>query len=677
VAELVRVVVVDDSAPDRRLAEYLLKHAGHSVMVCGDGQVGLDLIKKEHPDLIIADLITPGIDGYRLARAVRSDPKTFTTPIILQTAHYLETEVRRLAAQLGIQAVIIKPYEPQVFLEAIAKALRDKSAPDRAAVATSRTEFHVEHLRLVSAKLYEKVRELEDTRQELDMIATKYRLLFKAHPEAMFVFDLETLRFMEVNDAALQRYGYSRDEFLAMTIKDLSPPEALPALLEALPKMKGPEQSGPWCHRTKDGREMEVEITTHDLTFGERPARYVMAQDVTQKRKFELQLSQAQRMESLGQLAGGVAHDFNNLLGVILNFSWFVKANLTAEVESGNGERLRPVLKDMERIERAAENAARLTRQLLAFARVEVVQPRPTNINSVVTELAPLLRRTLGEHIDLVASSEPDLWPVMIDSGQLSQILTNLAVNSRDAMPKGGNLTIDLANIDVDMAYAAGRTGLNPGRYVRLRVSDTGTGMDEKTLQHAFEPFFTTKPKGQGTGLGLATIYGIVNQAGGHISIYSEPGTGTRVSVLLPATDQTQTAAVAVTPAPAAKASETVLVVEDSEDLREIVDRILSKSGYQVMVAASGPDALQIARDYTGHIDLLLTDVIMPHMHGSELAPRIVESRPDLRVLYMSGFAQPALGANGTLPPGVALLDKPFTEPTLLARVRQVLEDKQ
>jgi len=677
VAELVRVIVVDDSAPDRRLAETLLKHAGHSVMVCGDGQVGLDLIKKEHPDLIITDLITPGIDGYRLARAVRSDPETATTPIILQTAHYLEAEVRRLSAALGIQEVIIKPYEPQVFLEAIAKALRDKSAPDRAAVATSRTEFHVEHLRLVSAKLYEKVRELEDTRLELDTIATKYQLLFKAHPEAMFVFDLETLRFMEVNDATIQRYGYSRDEFLAMTIKDLYPLEDVPALVRGLPKMKDQDQSGPWRHRTKDGREMEVEITTHDLTFSGRPARYLMAQDVTQKRKFELHLHQAQRMESLGQLAGGVAHDFNNLLGVILNFSWFVKANLTAEVETGNAERLRPVLKDMERIERAAENAARLTHQLLAFARVDVVQPRPMNINSVVNELAPLLRRTLGEHIDLVASPGPDLWPVMIDSSQLSQVLTNLAVNSRDAMPKGGKLTIGASNVDVDSAYAAARPGLKPGRYVLLGVSDTGIGMDKKTLEHAFEPFFTTKPRGQGTGLGLATIYGIVTQAGGRIDVYSELGLGTRVSVLLPATDQAQTVEEAVASAPLARATETVMVVEDSADLREVVDRILSKSGYQVMVAANGPDALEMARDYTGHIDLLLTDLIMPQMLGSELAPRLVESRPDLRVLYMSGFAQPALGATGTLSPDVALLDKPFTEPTLLARVRQALKDKQ
>ncbi len=298
------------------------------------------------------------------------------------------------------------------------------------------------------------------------------------------------------------------------------------------------------------------------------------------------------------------------------------------------------------------------------------------NISSVVTEMEPLLRRTLGEHIELVASADSDLWPVLIDSGQLSQVLTNLSVNSRDAMPKGGKLTIDVSNVNVDTAFAATRPLLKPGCYVRLRVSDTGAGMDKKTVEHAFEPFFTTKPRGQGTGLGLATIYGIVTQAGGYIDLYSELGVGTRVSVLLPATDQLQTAVQVVAPAPPVRATETVLVVEDSDDLREIAGRILTNNGYQVMVAANGPDALELAGGFPGHIDLLLTDVVMPHMQGSDLAPLLVASRPDLRVLYMSGFAQPALVANGTLAPGLALLDKPFTEPALLARVREVLEAK-
>ena len=663
-------VVVDDTAADRLLAETLLQHAGYTVTTCADGQCGLDMINAEHPDLIVADIITPGIDGYDLARAVRANPSTASTPIILQTAHYLEADVRRLAAQIGVMHVVIKPYEPQVFLDILAMAIRDRPATDHSADLAG-AGFHADHLRVVSGKLHEKVRELDAARREFELTASRYRTLFRVHPEPMWVFNLETHRFLEVNDAAITRYGYTRDEFLAMTIDKIHLPEDMPRVLESLHEVVESDQSSSGHHRLKDGTVIEVELSIRDIGKG---SRYVMAQDVTEKKKYQQQLQQAQRMESLGQLAGGVAHDFNNLLGVIINFSWFVKANLTAEVESGNAERLRPVLKDMERIERAAENAARLTHQLLAFARVDTVQPRAMDMNVVVSEMAPMLRRTLGEHIDLVAAPAPALLRVIIDSGQLSQVLTNLAVNSRDAMPKGGKLTIDLANVDVDLAYAAARPALKPGRYVRLRVSDTGAGMDKKTLDHAFEPFFTTKPRGEGTGLGLATVYGIVKQAGGTIEVYSEPGLGTRVSVLLPATDQAPSEAPTDQSNGHAPATETVLVVEDSEDLREIVERILSAHGYRVVVASSGAEALSAARDFPGHIDLLLTDVIMPLMQGNDLAARLVAVRSDLRVLFMSGFAQPALAANGTLAPEIALLDKPFNEPTLLARIRQVLD---
>jgi|GEM_PF-6304400 len=277
------VIVVEDSAPDRELLASLLKYAGHEVMLCADGQAGLDLIKKVKPDLVILDLITPGIDGYELARAVRSDPATHATPIILQTAHYLESEVRRIAAQIGIQQVMIKPFEPQAFLDVVAKTLFEKARVPPGPRATSDTEFHIEHLRLVSAKLSEKVTELEATRQELDRTATAYQLLFRAQPEAAWVFDLGTLRFIEVNDAAIQRYGYSREDFLAMTIKDINGPEKEPASSPILHV----EQSGPRLHRKKDGTVIEVEILTHDVNYRGQRSRYVVAQDRTERRKLQ------------------------------------------------------------------------------------------------------------------------------------------------------------------------------------------------------------------------------------------------------------------------------------------------------------------------------------------------------------------------------------------------------
>jgi len=276
------VIVVDDSAPDRQLMASLLKYAGHEVLLCVDGQAGLDLISKVKPDLIIVDLIMPGVDGYDVARAVRADTRTATTPIILQTAHYLESEIGRIAQQIGIQQVLIKPFEPQAFLDVVAKALLTEVVVSQSSETTLGNEFHIEHLRVVAAKLFEKVLELEASRDELERTATKYQLLFKAQPEAAWVFDLGTLRFMEVNDAAVRRYGYSHDDFLAMTIKDINVPlegPALPAILHV-------EQSGPRRHRKKDGSVIDVQILTQDVYFEQR-SRYVMAQTVTDKPSME------------------------------------------------------------------------------------------------------------------------------------------------------------------------------------------------------------------------------------------------------------------------------------------------------------------------------------------------------------------------------------------------------
>jgi hypothetical protein len=302
------------------------------------------------------------------------------------------------------------------------------------------------------------------------------------------------------------------------------------------------------------------------------------------------------------------------------------------------------------------------------------LRPQPLDVNSVVLELEPLLRRTLGEHIEFVTQLNAVSRRALVDPGQLEQVLTNLAINARDAMPTGGRLVIDSENVDVDEAYAAGRQDLKPGRYVRLRVTDTGTGMDENTLQHVFEPFFTTKPKGHGTGLGLATVYGIIQQSGGYISVYSELGHGTRVSALLPATEQPSLENVArATPGGTSRRA-TVLVVEDADDLREVAERILVRNGYQVLTASDGPAAIEVARRHDGRIDLLLTDVVMPKMPGKQLANLIMSTRPGIHVLYMSGYAEAMLGESGTLEAGVLLLEKPFTEPSLLAKVVEALD---
>jgi signal transduction histidine kinase len=392
-----------------------------------------------------------------------------------------------------------------------------------------------------------------------------------------------------------------------------------------------------------------------------------------QQEKSQEQLAQAQRLESLGQLAGGVAHDFNNLLAVILNYTAFAAEELAAVTESDWAERCESARGDLEQISRAGQRAAGLTRQLLAFARREVVQPRVLDLDTVITAVEEMLRRTLGEHVELVTSLAGDLQPVLADPGQLEQVLVNLAVNARDAMPGGGTLTMDTSNITVDAESIAGGSKAPPGQNVRLRVSDTGTGMPPDVIEHAFEPFFTTKKDGGGTGLGLATVYGILTQADGHIHIYSDPGGGTTFSIMLPATSQ------AVTPKAAEMAyqrtprGETVLVVEDEAALREVTRRILARNGYRVITAASGPEALDIARDHQGEIHLLVTDVVMPHMLGKEVAERMRLIKPETEVLYMSGYARPVLASQGRLEPGVALVEKPFSAADLLAKAGQVL----
>ena len=397
------------------------------------------------------------------------------------------------------------------------------------------------------------------------------------------------------------------------------------------------------------------------------------SQERKEREQAQAQLQQAQRMESLGQLAGGVAHDFNNLLSVILSYASFVSEELATPSGPDWPERLDSARGDLGQITLAAERAASLTRQLLTFARREVTRPRVLDLNYVITGVQELLDRSLGEHIELITTLAGDLWPVLADPGQLEQVLVNLAVNARDAMPGGGTLTIDTSNITVDAAASAGGSRARQGKNVRLRVSDTGAGIPADVLEHVFEPFFTTKEKGSGTGLGLATVYGILAQAEGQIQIYSEPDTGTTFTITLPVTAQ------AVVPMAEPKLyervpkGETVLVVEDEQALRQVTQRIFASNGYHVITAANGPEALDIAGAHPGEIHLLVTDVVMPQMLGKEVAEKIREIKPGIQVLFMSGYARPVLASQGSLEPGVALVEKPFSEAELLSQAGQVL----
>jgi len=390
-------------------------------------------------------------------------------------------------------------------------------------------------------------------------------------------------------------------------------------------------------------------------------------QDITERKRLEEQLLQAQKMESVGRLAGGVAHDFNNLLTVINGYCDLMLEGMDAS---------NPLKEQLDEVRGAGQRAASLTQQLLAFSRRQVMRPQVLNLNGFLRETERLLRRLIGEDVRLVTMLAESLGKVKADPGQISQVILNLAVNARDAMPGGGSLTIETANVDIDAKSGAAQEAATPGRYVRLSVSDTGAGMDADTRMHLFEPFYTTKPAGQGTGLGLSSVYGIVRQSGGWISVYSEPGHGTQFHVYLPRVEsQTDSAAVAVEKPAPAFGTETVLVAEDQHNVRRLVSLMLSGFGYQVLVAANGAEALAVASSHDGRIDLLITDVVMPGMSGRELAVELARQRPGIHVLYMSGYTGNVTAQHGLLQEGVAFIQKPFTAETLAVKVRETLDD--
>jgi signal transduction histidine kinase/CheY-like chemotaxis protein len=392
--------------------------------------------------------------------------------------------------------------------------------------------------------------------------------------------------------------------------------------------------------------------------------------------RLEGQLHQSQRMESLGELAGGVAHDFNNLLAVILNYASFVAEELSIAVAAPAGTQWEGPLKDVEQIQLAAERAGLLTHQLLSFARREVVQAQALSLNSAITRMEQILRRTIGEQVELVISLAANLPMVVADPGQIEQIVLNLAINARDAMPAGGTLSIETVVREVAEDESS-VTGVPAGPYACFRVGDSGVGMSSEVRDRAFEPFFTTKPRGEGSGLGLATVYGIVSQSGGYTKIYSDAGVGTSITILLPVANKEALRDEFDGQADRLKSlvgTETILVVDDEEALREVTRRILTRNGYTVVTASSGAQALQIAAAHVGPIDLVLTDVIMPTMQGPTVAKEVKKLRPGIRVLFMSGHAKPVLEAEAVLGTEFLLVEKPFDQAKLLERVRQVLD---
>jgi PAS domain S-box-containing protein len=501
----------------------------------------------------------------------------------------------------------------------------------------------------------------ERRRVEQELLRTQYAV---DHSPDAVLWVGEDGRLLYANEAACRSTGHPREELLTMRFTDVDPDipaEAFAGEWQAL--REAGSRTFETRRRRRDGSVFPIEIAMNFVAFGGREYLCTFARDVTARHQLEEQFRQAQKMDAVGRLAGGVAHDFNNLLGVIHGYSEL----LLRRLDPSGGDRNKA-----EQILRAAERAARLTGQLLTFSRKQVVEMRVIDLAALVAEMVPMLARLIGEDVDLQVDRAPEVARVRADAGQLEQVVMNLAVNARDAMPRGGSLRIELRNVDLDEAYARVHLVARAGPHVMLAVADSGIGMDAATLSHLFEPFFTTKEKGKGTGLGLATVYGIVQQGGGHITVESDLGRGTTFRVYLPAVD---IAAAEASLAPSSSASggvETILLVEDEEALLSLVRELLEGAGYTVLAARDGPAALALARDPLRSFDLVLSDVIMPGLSGPELVGLIRRGRPRARVLFMSGYTDDAMVARD-IPAGTRLLQKPFGEAALLRAVREVL----
>jgi len=517
---------------------------------------------------------------------------------------------------------------------------------------------------------------MKQSTTQLDQLVTqgveRYRAMFDDNPMPMWIYDRETLGFVVVNEAAIRHYGYTRDEFAAMTLVDIRPAEDVPALRDNVARASRFDEGRIWRHRKKDGTIINVEIRAHQFEVGKRPVRLVLANDVTERvraeealRKTEEQLRHAQKMEAVGRLAGGVAHDFNNLLSVILSCS---------ETMRGDLKPVEPMREEVDQIHRAAGRAADLTRQLLAFSRQQVLAPKILDLNEVLVGMDKMFQRIIGVDVQLVLLCGSGLGRVRADPGSIEQVIMNLVLNARDAMPTGGKLTMETANVMIDEASARDHLGTRPGPHVMLAVTDTGIGMDRATQARIFEPFFTTKETGKGTGLGLATVFGIVQQSGGSIWVYSEPGKGTSFKVYFPHAEGDMQEPRAVARPVSLRGSETVLLVEDDEQVRTVARAILRRNGYKVLDASNGGEAMLLCESHARPIHLLISDVVMPHMSGPELARRLAQVRPDMKVLCMSGYTDDSIVRHGVMDSDIAYLQKPITPETLTRKVREVLD---
>lgn len=640
-SDVLLILVVDDSPSDAKLITHELRRGALNVETerVDTAEAMRDALARRAFDAVISDWSMP----------------KFSAPGALALLHELDLDLPFI--------IVSGTVGEESAVEAMRAGAHDYVLKDR--------------LTRLTPALQRELREAEGRRERRAatraLLASEARFQRLAQSGIVGIAVARPNLVLEANDALLHMIGYTEDEFHAGDIdwQALTPSEWRAADAKALERLESDGVAHAWEKELvcKDGSRVPVLVALAKL---EGPTMLVLVSDIGAQKRAEAalrssqeQLRQSQKMEAVGRLAGGIAHDFNNLLSVIISQGRLIVEELLPHD---------PLCADIGEIVRAGERAAELTRQLLLFSRQQVVEPRVLDLNDVLDGMERMLSRVLGEDIDLVWLRAKPLSRVRVDPGYINQVVMNLVVNSRDAMPKGGKITIETANVELDQAFARSHLGVAAGEYVMLAVSDTGVGMDRETQARAFEPFFTTKERTKGTGLGLSTVFGIVQQSGGTVWLYSEPGLGTTFKVYLPKVEaalQSERSSLGKT---SGRGSETVLLVEDDDQVRAVAKGILGRRGYTVLEARSGAEAMLIAENHSGTIHLLLTDVVMPLMNGPDAAQKLKLIRPDIKTLLMSGYTDDSIVRHGVIQGDIAFVQKPFTPSALGQKVREVLD---
>jgi PAS domain S-box-containing protein len=646
------ILIVDDEPNNVRLIEVMLAREGYHLETATSGEAALAAIVLRPPDLVLLDVMMAGKDGYQVATSIKTNPLTRNTLVIVVTA-LDDRESRLRGLEAGAEDFITKPVDRAELLVRVRNLLRLKAYGDYYDRYSQTLE---EEVGLRTADLAENAR--------------LFRATLDGAPVGIAEQGLDGT-WRQVNSRMWELLGHPGELEDEAAVKALPRSEPVAGEMEAYAAMAAGLleryviDEKPF--RRLDGSTVwaRVHLAVH-RDVRKQAQHFILAlEDITERRRLEAAMRQAAKMDAVGRLAAGVAHDFNNLLTVILGFAEIV----TEDMPTDGRHR-----EEMQEIIGAAQRAANLTQQLLAFSRQQVLQTAPLDVNRMVTGISRMVGRLIGENIEVRLVLSSDLRAALADCGQMEQVLMNLLVNARDAMPDGGQVTIETSMVELDDT-AFGETHVSRGSYVMFAVTDTGTGMDADTQKRLFEPFFTTKEPGQGTGLGLSTTYGIVKQSNGYIWVYSEPGRGSTFKVYLPSAEvaapSEEIASVAVDPGESP--SGTILLVEDAGRVRKLTKRILDRAGYHVLEAVDGDDAERVLADHGASVDLMLTDVIMPGCGGPELYSRLEQRQPGLRVLYMSGYTPDSVARKAGLDRGLPYVQKPFTSATLMKQVRAAL----